>query len=153
MGGEVNSESKREWVFDGTRGEFWTFLIITGVYFAFVIRGFIHALGGFVPHAKVITRYSPEEFILTVAFVGFFILTIAFRVFGKWFTAAFTLKTAHAATQIFVGYRNVSGTYALEALALLDYISTLLLFIAFSSYIVKRLRREPLNNSTESNPV
>lgn len=131
------TEARREWVFDGTRGEFWTVLLLATVFFAL----FVHAVSRF--SAGQVPRVTLNFGDWLVLVVGIWYAFELYRV-DRWLSTAMVVTVLQICVRILIRYGRFAGPSALSTLALLDWASGVFVVVGLVSYLAKRLRYEPI---------
>jgi hypothetical protein len=143
VGGEVTVDVQREWIFDGSRGEFWIFLFLVVFPVVSFVVAVIQVIRGTIPRFKVdwITWYT-AAILLWGAF--------AFRRWSKWFSLAIGAAFLQTCLHILIAFGNFRGPSALSTWELMDLLSSVLMVAAFSNYLGTKLRREIVG---QKNPI
>lgn len=134
---------RREWVFDGTRGEFWTVLLLATVFFALFVHSVLRYSSGHIPRVNV-------------TFVDWLVLVVgiwyAVELYGidKWLSIAMVLTVLQICVRILIRYGRFGGPSALSTLELLNWASGALIVAGLVSYLAKRLRYQPVGAEQQS---
>ena len=137
---------RREWLFDGTRGEFWTVLLLATAFFALFLQSVFRYSSGQIPRVNV----NFVDWLVVV--VGIWYAVELYRV-DKWLSIAMVVTVLQICVRILIRYGRFGGPSALSTLELLNWASGALIVAGLVSYLAKRLTHQRVGAEQESTEV
>lgn len=131
----MSGASQREWVFDGTRGEFWAFAFGTLLFLLFLIRDVVQFAHGQAPHVRPVLSDW-------IALVAFAVCVLAWWDLNKLFRVAFGIMAIESCLRILIAYGKVSQKYAFSLLLPVSIFGSCVFVVAAATYLSKRLRHQ-----------